>query len=143
MKKQVVIAMLVGTLLGSGGTAAVSAFDLGSVVKIGGIGYLVQQFGEQVNSFLNSVLMKEGVGTGYATKVVPILSAGRGGYIGAAQVTGPSDAVDEVEAVIQLETGFNGKMFRIKAMIPSSSANPANFNRVQGVGVSAVIDVSF
>lgn len=142
MKKQVVVALLVGSLLGAGGTSMVSALDLGSLVKVGGIGYVITQFGEQVNSFLNSVLMKEGVGTDYATKVVPILSAGRGGYIGAAQVTGPSEAVNQVQAVVQVETGFNGKLFRIKAMIPSSSMNPLDFNRVQGVGVSAVIDVS-
>ena len=31
--------------------------------------------------------------------------------------------------------------FRVKALIPIDSKNPTNFSRVQGVGVSAQIDV--
>lgn len=143
MKKQFITGILVVSLLGFAGTATTSAFNLGSIVKIGGVGYLVSQFGDQLNSFLNGILMKNGVGTDYATKVVPIVSIGQGGYIGAAQVVGPTEQVAKVESVGQLESGFNGKMFRVKALIPLDSKNPTNMTRVQGVGVSAIIDVNF
>ncbi len=132
-------------MIGAGAVTSVSAFNLGSilggVVKVGGIGYLVDRFSGQLNSAINSVMMKEGAGTNYATKVVPIVSIGNSGYIGAAQVIGDADQVEQVEAVGQLEVSWNDKLFRIKGLIPMNSKNPANFSRVQGVGVSAVIDV--
>ena len=84
--------------------------------------------------------MRNKAEVGYATKVVPILSFGSGGYIGAAQIMGPQDAVDETQAVIQIEGDFNGN-FRVKALVPIDSKNPVNFTRVNGVGLSAVIDV--
>ena len=114
---------------------------LGGIVKVGGIGFLVDKYGESLNSAINSVMMKEGAGTNYATKVVPIVSIGNRGYIGAAQVIGDADQVEKVEAVGQLEISWNNKLFRIKGLIPMDSKNPTSFSRVQGVGVSAVIDV--
>ena len=53
---------------------------------------------------------------------------------------GAQDAVDETQAVIQIEGDFNGN-FRVKALVPIDSKNPVNFTRVNGVGLSAVIDV--
>ena len=129
----------------AGSVTNISAFNLGSilggVVKVGGIGFLVDKYGESINSAINSVMMKEGAGTNYATKVVPIVSIGNSGYIGAAQVIGDADQVAKVEAVGQLEISWNDKLFRIKGLIPMDSKNPTSFSRVQGVGVSAVIDV--
>jgi hypothetical protein len=50
--------------------------------------------------------------------------------------------VEKVQAVGQLEISWNDKLFRIKGLIPIDSKNPTtSFSRVQGVGVSAVIDV--
>ena len=86
-------------------------------------------------------MMKKGAGTDYATKVVPILSVGGSGYIGAAQVVGPAEQIAKVEAVGQLEFSVNDQLFRIKGLIPMDSKNPTSFSRVQGVGVSAVIDL--
>ena len=57
----------------------------------------------------------------------------------AAQLNHPY--IEKVEAVGQLEISWNNKLFRIKGLIPMDSKNPTSFNRVQGVGVSAVIDV--
>lgn len=143
--KRAAITCLAAAMIGAGAVTSVSAFNLGSilggVVKVGGIGYLVDRFSGQLNSAINSVMMKEGAGTNYATKVVPIVSIGNSGYIGAAQVIGDADQVEQVEAVGQLEVSWNDKLFRIKGLIPMNSKNPANFSRVQGVGVSAVIDV--
>lgn len=143
--KRAAVSFLAAAMIGAGAISSVSAFDLGSVlggvVKVGGIGYLVDRYSEQLNSAINSIMMKEGAGTNYATKVVPIVSIGNSGYIGAAQVIGDADQVEKVEAVGQLEISWNDKLFRIKGLIPMDSKNPLSFSRVHGVGVSAVIDV--
>ena len=136
--KRLVVCALAAAMIGAGALTQVSAFNLGSVlggvVKVGGIAILVDKYGASINSAINSVMMKEGAGTNYATKVVPIVSIGNKGYIGAAQVIGDADQVEKV-------ISWNDKLFRIKGLIPMDSVNPTSFSRVQGVGVSAVIDV--
>lgn len=120
------------------------AIDLGSIVKVAGIGILVDQFGPQLNSFINTLMAQHKATPEFATKVVPILTVGvlgNSGYIGAAQVMGPQNLVDKVQAVVQVESSFNGNMFRVKGLIPIDSKVPVNFTRVSGVGVSAMIDV--
>ena len=86
------VALMAAAMIGTGVFSGVSASGLGSIlggiVKVGGIGFLVDKYGESLNSAINSVMMKEGAGTNYATKVVPIVSIGNRGYIGAAQVIG-------------------------------------------------------
>lgn len=143
--KRAAVGVLAGLMLSASAVTSVFSFSLGDVlggaVKVGGIGFLVTKYGDSINSAINSVMMKEGAGTNYATKVVPIVSIGNGGYIGAAQVIGDKAQVDQVEAVGQLEISWNDKLFRIKGLIPMDSINPASFSRVQGVGVSAMIDV--
>ena len=120
------------------------AINIGSILKIAGIGLLVDQFGPQLNSFINTLMAQHNATPEFATKVVPILTVGvlgNSGYIGAAQVMGPQNLVDRVQAVVQVESSFNGNMFRIKGLIPIDSKVPVNFSRVSGVGVSAMIDV--
>lgn len=145
--KRLISSLLVATLLAGSAVATTNAFDLGrvlgGVVKVGGIGYVVDRFSDQLNSFINKLMMKNNVETEYATKVVPIISLGDSGYIGAAQVIGPQSRVDQVEAVAQVEANFNDRLFRIKGLVPVDSKNPTNLSRVDGVGVSAVIDVRF
>lgn len=143
MKKQLIIGMIAASLLGfGGGIATTQAFNLGSILKVGGVSVLVDKFGPQINDFLNKLLMKNGVGTDYATKVVPIISVGSGKYVGAVQVVGPKSQVDKVQAVGQLEGSFNN-IARAKALIPLATKDVTNLNRVQGVGVSAMIDLKF
>lgn len=140
MKKKIVAAMLAAYMMGLGTRALpAQAFDFGSVLKLGGIGYLVSQFGDAINTFVNKLTLQKGVGTNYATKVVPILSLGSGGYIGAAQVVGPKAKVDQVKAVGQLEASF-AKVARVKAMIPLDADSITNINRVEGVSIGAIID---
>ena len=134
MKKQLIAAVTVASLLGFAGGTAVQAFNLGSILKVGGISVLVSKYGDSINDFLNKLLMKNGVGTDYATKVVPIVSVGTGKYIGAVQVIGPSAQVEKVKAVAQLEGEFNG-IARANALIPMATTNVTNLSRVQGVGV--------
>jgi hypothetical protein len=104
----------------------------------------VDRFAPQLNSFINTLMMQHNAAPEFATKVVPILTVGvlgNSGYIGAAQVMGPQNLIDKVQAVVQVESSFNGNMFRVKGLIPIDSKIPVNFTRVSGVGVSAIIDV--
>lgn len=142
MKKRVVISMLLLCLLSVTAIPVTQAFGLGDILKVGGISILIDKFSEPLNKFINTLTFKHGAGTDYATKVVPILTLGSGGYIGAAQVTGSQELIDKTQAVVQIEGNFNGSQFRVKALVPIDSKNPVNFSRVNGVGVSAVIDVS-
>jgi hypothetical protein len=136
--------MLVVLMLAAGAVPVAQAIDLGSIIKVAGIGILVDTFGSQLNSFINTLMMQNNAAPEFATKVVPILTVGvlgNSGYIGAAQVMGPQNLVDRVQAVVQVESSFNGNMFRVKGLIPIDSKIPVNFTRVSGVGVSAMIDV--
>lgn len=143
-RKNLWIALLTVVMLTVAAIPAAQAIDLGDIGKVVGIGFLVDKFGPQLNSFINTLMMQHNAAPQYATKVVPILTVGvlgNKGYVGAAQVMGPQELVDKVQAVVQVEGNFNGNMFRVKGLIPIDSKVPVNFNRVSGVGVSAMIDV--
>ena len=113
---------------------------LGGIAKVGGVGYVIDKFGPQIDSFLNRLLKQNNLSTTYSTAVVPIVIIGTNGYIGMAQVTGPASEVERVKAVAQVEGSFNG-MIRVKGLVPIDSENPTNASRIQGVGVSAIIDL--
>lgn len=141
MKKRLITGLLLVCMLIGSATPITHAFGLGDVLKVGGIGFLIDKFSKPLNNFINTLMAQHGADTEFSTKVVPIVTVGSKGYIGAAQVTGPAELVEQTEAVLQLEGNFNGSQFRVKALIPIDSKNPVNFSRVQGVGVSAIIDV--
>lgn len=145
MKKKLlatVMAVSIATLSTGALVNTTQAFslNLGSILKVGGVGILVDRFGGQINDFLNKILAQNNLSTTYTTKVVPIVSVGTNGYIGAAQVTGPASEVERIEAVAQLEASFNN-VARVKGLVPIDSKNPVNASRIQGVGVSAIIDL--
>ena len=123
------------------GVPITNASVIGDAIKIGGIGVVVSKFGNQINSFINKITLQKGAGNSFATKVVPIISIGDGKQIGAVQITGAQDLVNKTKAVLQLEGSLLGSV-RVRALIPSDTTNPLKFNRVQGVGVSALIDVN-
>ena len=141
MKKKFVTGLLLVCLLSVAAVPSTQAFSFGDILKVGGIGFVIDKFSGPLNNFINTLTFKHNAGTDYATKVVPIITIGSGGYVGAAQVTGSQELVDQTEAVLQIEGNFNGKQFRAKALIPIDSKNPVKFSRVQGVGVSSLIDV--
>jgi hypothetical protein len=144
IRKKMWIGILLLVMLTAVAIPVADAINLGSIIKVAGIGLLVDQFGPQLNSFINTLMAQHNATPEFATKVVPILTVGvlgNSGYIGAAQVMGPQNLVDRVQAVVQVESSFNGNMFRVKGLIPIDSKVPVNFNRVSGVGVSAMIDV--
>ena len=122
----------------AGGTAL--AVDLTDLIGVVGGGILVSAISGPANDFINTITFNQKIGVTETTKVVPIVSIGSGTAIGAAQVAGPKSAVDKTKAVAQLETTFQGRL-RIKILVPMDSENPLQgIRRVQGVGVSAVID---
>lgn len=141
MKKRLIVGMLLVCLLFVTTVPVTQAFSLGDIFKVGGMSILISKFGTPLNNFINQLTFKNGAGSDYATKVVPILSFGNGGYIGAAQVMGTQELVNKTEAVIQIEGDFGGNQFRVKALVPIDSKNPTNFTRINGVGVSAIIDI--
>jgi hypothetical protein len=122
-----------------------SALDLGDVLKGGALiiggGALVNTIAGPINEFINTVTFNKGAKFEGYTKVVPIVSLGNGAHIGAAQVGGvTSAAVEKTQAVAQLEADFKG--IRARVLIPVDDVNPLKqFRRVQGVGVTAIIDV--
>jgi hypothetical protein len=139
--------VLVAALIVGGFAVQARGQDLFGIIKTLGIGYAVRTFAPQINSFINDLLQNRGVAVREQTKVVPVLSLSigignpSGAYIGAAQVSGPRDAVERVQAVALLEADFQ-MAFRIKAYVPVDNLQPwQSFRRVPGVGVSAIIDV--
>lgn len=114
--------------------------DLNDALKVGGVLVVVNEFGDEINDFINELLDNNDAKTNAATKVVVIVSPVSGKYIGAAQVTGPREAVARVKAVAQLEKSFK-KAIRVKAMVPIANEKGNDITRVQGVAVSAVIDI--
>jgi len=115
-------------------------WNAGDVLKAGAIGYGASQYGAKINSFINGVFKNEGGSPQGATKVVPYLSFGSKAYIGMMQVAGPASAVNRVKAVWQLEQLFDSGRVRLRALVPTDSANPLQLRRVKGVGCTAVID---
>ena len=146
MKKKIVAAMVAFSVatVGVVGVQQAQAFNLGSllggVLKVGGVNFVIDKYADSINGFLNNLLKQNNVSTTYSTKVVPIVSLGGGAHIGAAQVTGPSSEVERVEAVAQIEASFNS-VARVKGLVPIDSKNPSTANRIQGVGISAIIDL--
>ena len=134
--------LLAATLIVSLTTAVCFGSLIGDIVKVGGIGFVVSKFGGQINRFVNTLTANKNVGTQQATAVVPILSFGSGGYIGAAQVMGTKKNVAKCKAVVQIEgTKVFGSNIRAKALVPVGSKTTSSIKRIYGVGVSAIIDI--
>lgn len=115
--------------------------DVGDVIKGAAVLALTAALADEIDGFINTITLNTGVPDSADTKVVPIIALGSGARVGAAQVSGPKDLVNKTEVVIQIETKFGKKNLDIEAFVPSDSTNPLKFNRVEGVGVSALIDM--
>lgn len=148
-RKAFAVGVMVGMLAGVTAGTAVAQVSIGSLIKLFGIGYVVKQFGPQINSAINTLMLNNQAQNKELTKVVPILSVGvgvgtsGGAYVGAVQVQGPKAAIDQVQAVAQIEGSFMNAV-RLKALIPVDSLNPlpGHLHRVYGVGVTALVDFS-
>jgi hypothetical protein len=121
---------------------AVAMPQIRQIIKIVGVAAAVKQFGPQINTSLNRLSSHTDTEKA-ATKVVPIISAGVNSRkaIGAAQVMGPKSMVDKVGAVAQLDQDLFGREVKIRAMIPIEGNDVTKLRRVEGVGVSGIIDL--
>jgi hypothetical protein len=139
MHRRLIAIAVAVIMLATVSTAAV-ALDIGSLIKIFGIGYVVKQFSGQIDSFINKTLGEHDAAVKGATKVVPILSVGGGGFIGAAQIVGVPSKVQSVKAVAQVEAKFMDR-FRMRVLLPVTTETVSGSPKgVSGVGVSAVLD---
>lgn len=67
-----------------------------------------------------------------------------GKQVGAVQIPASQVLANQTQSIIQLEGSLLGSLlesFRVRALVPSDSQTPLKFNRVQRVGVSALVDV--
>jgi len=140
------IALILAAVL-LGGAAGAQAQDVIAIIKTLGIGAAVKVFGPDINRFINRILDARQAEIEGTTKVVPILSISIGvgspgrATVGAAQVAGPRRLVEKVQAVAAIDTNFSG-VWQIKVLVPVDNLKPwERLSRVQGVGVSAIIDV--
>lgn len=123
-------------------TVSTQAIKLGDIIKVGGVAFVVDKFGDQINKFVNTITANKDAGTTEATRVVPIISLGGGGYIGAVQIIGAKENVEKCKAVVQIEANaVFGRNIRVKALVPVGSKTTSKIKRIYGVGVSAIIDI--
>ena len=137
------VAMFVG--MGIGSVAPVQA-QLGGLIKGGAVALIVDKFSGDIDRFINKASGNRTAGEGESTRVVPIITVGKGGYAGAVQVSGLKENVDRVKAVAQIEAGTKIPLvgqIRARVLIPISdktASDEKSISRVKGVGVSALID---
>jgi hypothetical protein len=138
--KRLAVILVIVCLVGVAATVAAHAIGLGDVLKVGGVALLVSQYDDEIDSFITSALGEREAAAQGATKVVPILSLGRGGHIGAAQVVGNPENVQRVKAVVQVEGRFGSGRAQVLVPVTTDKASGSP-DRAKGVGVSAVIEL--
>jgi hypothetical protein len=139
-KSRVLSILLVAALLLIALGAVHAALRLGDILKVGGIAFLVDRYDQPINDFINKTLGERQAQAKGATKVVPIISLGGGGYIGAAQVLGVPAQVQRTRFVVQVEAKVLGDL-RGRVLVPTGKKpEGGQYDRIKGVGVSAVIE---
>ncbi len=116
---------------------------LGSLIKIGGIALIVQQFDDEINNSINGIMQKNGVMPQAKTRVVPIIRLGVNDStaVGAAQIVGPASQVDKVRAVGQGNIRIGGLQGRVLIPLSTKRSESSTVRGVGGVGVSANIKI--
>jgi len=121
-------------------SSTVYAWELSSLVKGGVVSAAVYAMADTINSGINLITGKLGAENKQITKVVPIITLGDAARVGAVQVSGPEERVQECEAALLLDKSITENI-RAKIFIPVNSVSVTNVKRVQGVGVAAIIDI--
>jgi uncharacterized membrane protein len=78
MSRTRLVAATLALMVALAASVSVLAQDITGLIKIFGIGYVVKQFADPLNDFVNTLLNNKGVKVLEKTKVVPILSIGVG-----------------------------------------------------------------
>ena len=141
MKRLPIAVFVVGMLSGLVLAPSASA-QLDKLLKGGAIIIAIDKFGGEINKAVDKLIGNPP--SGAETRIVPILSIGKGTYAGAAQITGPKAQVEKVRAIAQVEGDARaGLQIRIKGLIPIESREVKDLDslkRVSGVGVTGLID---
>jgi hypothetical protein len=142
MKKKLIAAAIAAAVLAAPFALAARADNILNSVLKGAVGiFAVQAIAGPLDNFINSVMLANKVGNHDKTKVVPIVTVGSATYVGAAQVTGPASAVDQVKAVGEFAAQWNHGVWNVNALVPVDNINVLHgFKRVYGVGIDAVIN---
>lgn len=142
MKQKILATAIAASLLAATPFAVARADNILNSVLKGAVGVLaVQAIAGPLDQFINSVMLANNVGNRDKTKVVPIVTIGSATYVGAAQVTGPSSAIDQVKAVGEFAAQWNNNVWQVRALVPVDNINVLHgFKRVYGVGIDAVIN---
>lgn len=110
----------------------------GDVIRGAGVLVAVKNFGPTINKALNTITFN----SGFSTKVVPMGTIGSKTYLGAAQIAAASRSINKVNALWQYEGVFGNGSYRIKILVPTTSSNPLKMKRVDGAGVTAIVDMA-
>ena len=141
MKRLPIAIFAVGMLSGLVLAPSASA-QLDKLLKGGAIIIAIDKFGGEINKAVDKLMGNPP--SGAETRIVPILSIGKGTYAGAAQITGPKALVEKVRAIAQVEADARaGLQIRIKGLIPIESREVKDLDslkRVSGVGITGLID---
>lgn len=143
MNRKTMVAALAAAAVAIAPFASAARADnlLNSVLKGAAGVFAVRAVAGPLDHFINSVMLANNVGNQDKTKVVPIIQTGSATYVGAAQVTGPQSAIDQVQAVGSFVAEWNNGVWHVSALIPIDNLNVLRgFKRVYGVGVDAVIN---
>ena len=144
--------LMAGAALGGmifGQVAPATAQNLGDILKGGlkgaAIIVVVDRLAPQINQGINALTGNKDSGVRETTKVVPVLEVGKGTYLGAVQVSGPKNQVDQVKACAYIRGEFKvGSPINAQVYIPvkaRSVTDLKSISRVRGVGVAALVDI--
>jgi hypothetical protein len=119
--------------------------ELSDMLKEKGMTLALDHFSGKINDYVNENAPFR-IEQGYETKVVPVVTVGSKGYIGAAQICGPKEQLEKCKAALTVEGKLASGTVRVQYLVPIDTLRPAsleNVHRVQGVGVSARLDLGF
>ena len=119
--------------------------EWGGMLKEKGMALALDRFSGKIDDYVNENAPLK-LESNCATKIVPVVTIGSKGYIGAAQISGPKEQVDKCKAALSVEGQLASGAVRIQYLVPIDTNRPAaldNVHRVPGVGVSARLDLGF
>ena len=117
--------------------------EWGDLLKEKGMALALDNFSGKIDEYVNENAPLK-IEQGYETKIVPVVTVGSKGYIGAAQVCGPKEQVEKCKAALTVEAQLASGAVRVQYLVPIDTNKPVNLDsvrRVQGVGVSARLDL--